>query len=225
MPMQLQLIPADTRMEASADGASFNISESATRTFLCRLTVTDQIEQESLDVSIWGSADGQTWPKRPLLKLPQQFYRGTTKLVLDLSLRPEVKFIRARWDLNRWRSEEHTSELQSQSNLHSFPTRRSSDLKTAAAVLSRDDEAGPRSLASSRSEVYPSAVGSEPLGKSRADTHVRRGVGPGGNSADVPRNAHKADGPRRRVESPTRQESVEREKKFPWNCLRLEFRA
>ncbi|OLE57191.1 MAG: hypothetical protein DMG44_02115 [Acidobacteria bacterium] len=102
MPMQLQLIPADTRMEASADGASFNISESATRTFLCRLTVSDQIEQESLDVSIWGSADGEVWPKRPLLKLPQQFYRGTTKLVLDLSLRPEVKFIRARWDLNRW---------------------------------------------------------------------------------------------------------------------------
>src|SRR6266403_1962362 len=102
MPMQLQLIPADTRMEASADGASFNISESATRTFLCRLTVSDQIEQESLAVSIWGSADGEVWPKRPLLNLPQQFYRGTTKLVLDLSLRPEVKFIRARWELNRW---------------------------------------------------------------------------------------------------------------------------
>jgi hypothetical protein len=102
MPMQLQLIPADTRMEANADGASFDISESATRTFLCRLTVTDQIEQESLDVSIWGSSEGQTWAKKPLLKLPQQFYRGTTKLVLDLSLRPEVKFIRARWDLNRW---------------------------------------------------------------------------------------------------------------------------
>ena len=100
--MQLQLIPADTRLEASGDGASFNISESATRTFLCRLTITDQIEQESLDVSIWGSADGETWPKKPLLKLPQQFYRGTTKLVLDLSLRPEVKFIRARWELNRW---------------------------------------------------------------------------------------------------------------------------
>src|SRR6266404_147750 len=102
MPMQLQLIPADTRMEASADGASFNISESATRTFLCRLTVTDQIEQESLDVSIWGSADGQTWSKKPLLMLPQQFYRGTTKLILDLSLRPETKFIRARWELFRW---------------------------------------------------------------------------------------------------------------------------
>ena len=102
MPTKLELIPADTRMETSGDGASFNISESASRTFMCRLTVTDQTEQESLEVSIWGSADGETWPKKPLLKLPQQFYRGTTKMVLDLSLRPEVKFIRARWDLNRW---------------------------------------------------------------------------------------------------------------------------
>jgi hypothetical protein len=102
MPTKLELIPADTRMEANGDGASFNITESASRTFLCRLTVTDQMEQESLEVSIWGSADGETWPKKPLLKLPQQFYRGTTKMVLDLSLRPEVKFIRAHWDLNRW---------------------------------------------------------------------------------------------------------------------------
>src|ERR1044072_5185264 len=29
---------------------------------------------------------------------------------------------------NSWRSEEHTSELQSHRDLHSFPTRRSSDL-------------------------------------------------------------------------------------------------
>ena len=102
MPTKLELIPADTRMEASSDGASFDISDSPTRTFLCQLTVTEQIEQESLDVSIWGSADGEIWTKRPLLMLPQQFYRGTTKMILDLSLRPEIKFIRARWDLNRW---------------------------------------------------------------------------------------------------------------------------
>ena len=102
MPLALQLISRDTRLEANGDGAAFDISASATRTFLCCLTVSDQIEQESLDVSIWGSSDGENWTKKPLLKLPQQFYRGTTKLILDLSLRPEIKFIRARWELNRW---------------------------------------------------------------------------------------------------------------------------
>ena len=89
-------------MEANGEGAAFDISASPSRTFLCRLTVTDQIEQESLDVSIWGSPDGETWTKKPLLRLPQQFYRGTTKLILDLSLRPEIEFIRARWELFRW---------------------------------------------------------------------------------------------------------------------------
>ncbi len=100
--MNFQLIPHGTRMEANGDGAPFDISSSATRTFLCRLTITDQIEQESLDISIWGSPDGQNWGAKPLLKLPQQFYRGDTKMVLDLSLRSEIRFIRARWELNRW---------------------------------------------------------------------------------------------------------------------------
>src|SRR4029077_5206696 len=102
LPAILDLIPCDTRMEANGEGAAFDISGSVTRTFLCRLTVTEQIEQESLDVSIWGSADGQTWTKKPLLKLPQQFYCGTTKLILDLSLRQDTKFIRAGWEVNRW---------------------------------------------------------------------------------------------------------------------------
>jgi hypothetical protein len=102
LPTTLSLIPRGSRLEANGDGAAFNISASATRTFLCRLTISEQIEQESLDVSIWGSADGETWSKKPLLMLPQQFYRGTTKMILDLSLRPETKFIRARWELFRW---------------------------------------------------------------------------------------------------------------------------
>ena len=100
--MKITLIPRNTKMEANGNGDSFDISASSTRTFLCLLTVIDQLEQESLDVSIYGSADGATWTSKPLLKLPQQFYRGHSKMVLDLSLRPEIKFIRARWELNRW---------------------------------------------------------------------------------------------------------------------------
>ncbi len=100
--MKLTLIPRNTKMQANGNGDSFDVSRSSTRTFLCVLIVTDQLEQESLDVSIYGSVDGATWTSKPLLKLPQQFYRGHAKMVLDLSLRPDIKFIRARWELNRW---------------------------------------------------------------------------------------------------------------------------
>jgi hypothetical protein len=100
--MELDLIAPNTLQEATADGEAVNVSASATRTFLCTLVISDQIEQESLDVSIWGSADGQDWGTHPILKLPQRFYRGETRAVLELTLRPEVKFIRAKWELNKW---------------------------------------------------------------------------------------------------------------------------
>jgi len=102
VPLEFTLIPANTRLDSNGDSAPLDISATVSRTFFCTLTVADQIEQESLDVSIWGSADGQDFGKRPLLKLPQQFYRGATKMVLDISFRPEIKFLRARWELNRW---------------------------------------------------------------------------------------------------------------------------
>jgi hypothetical protein len=85
VPLEFSLIPADTRLESNGDGAPLDISGTVSRTFFCTLIVADQIEQESLDVSIWGSAD-----------------RGATKMVLDVSLRQEIKFLRARWELNRW---------------------------------------------------------------------------------------------------------------------------
>jgi len=102
MAMQFDLIPPGTRVEGNGDGGKYDLSASGTRTFLCTLEITDQIEQESLDVSIWGSEDGENWGTKPLLKLPQQFYRGETRAVLDVSLRPQVKFIRAKWELFRW---------------------------------------------------------------------------------------------------------------------------
>jgi hypothetical protein len=102
MALTLSLVPTGSRLESNGDGQALDVSNSETRTFLCVLSITEQIEQESLDVSIWGSSDGQDFGKRPLLKIPQQFYCGTTKMVLDISARPEVKFLRTKWELNRW---------------------------------------------------------------------------------------------------------------------------
>ena len=102
MPREFDLIPPQTRLTENGDGERKDISGSQTRTFLCTMLITDQVEQESLDISIWGSEDGENWGTKPALKLPQRFYRGETRAVLDLALRPEVKFIRAKWELFRW---------------------------------------------------------------------------------------------------------------------------
>ena len=100
--MPTELVARGTRVETNGDGQRFDVSSSKTRTFVVALEITEQLEQESIDVSIWGSADGENFGAKPILKLPQRFYSGTTRLVLDLTARPELKFIRARWELNRW---------------------------------------------------------------------------------------------------------------------------
>jgi hypothetical protein len=102
MATEFDLIPAGTRLTSNGDGEARDIGGSQTRTFLCSMLITGQLEQESVDISIWGSADGQDWGKFPLLKMPQRFYRGETRQVLDLSLQPDVRFIRAKWELTRW---------------------------------------------------------------------------------------------------------------------------
>src|SRR5262245_9523708 len=102
MAIEFDLVPPYTTVLENGQGEKADVSASATRTFLCTLLIADVIEQESLDVSIWGSADGQEWGTKPILRLPQRFYRGETRAVLELTLRPEVKWIRAGWDLNRW---------------------------------------------------------------------------------------------------------------------------
>lgn len=102
MAMEFDLIPQGTLLQENGHGGTVDIRASSTRTFFCIMLIRDQIEQESVDVSIWGSADGESWGTQPLLKLPQQFYRGETRAVLELTLVPDVNFIRAAWDLNRW---------------------------------------------------------------------------------------------------------------------------
>jgi hypothetical protein len=100
--MKFDLIPAGTRLTANGEGQPHEIGASVTRTFICAMFITEQIEQESVDISVWGSADGHDFGKLPLLKMPQRFYRGETRQILDLAMKPEIKFLRAKWGLARW---------------------------------------------------------------------------------------------------------------------------
>ncbi len=69
---------------------------------LVTLGITRIVEQESLDVTIWGSADGETWGAKSIASFPQKFYCGTYSILVDLSAHPDVQFIRAQWKMGRW---------------------------------------------------------------------------------------------------------------------------
>jgi len=95
------LLPA-TATETNGESQPYELGALAGRPLLIVLRVTDIIEQESLHVSVWGSADGKEWSSRALFWFPQRFYRGITPAAVDLSQRPEVMFLKTRWEVNRW---------------------------------------------------------------------------------------------------------------------------
>jgi hypothetical protein len=100
--MDAFLVPEKTTVAAKGDGPILDLEQAAGRVFLLTLAITDIIEQESLDVSIYGSPDGAAWDRNPIAAFPQKFYREEVPLLLDLTRRPEVKFIRAHWEVARW---------------------------------------------------------------------------------------------------------------------------
>ncbi|MGO9083927.1 MAG: hypothetical protein ACLQBK_01770 [Candidatus Sulfotelmatobacter sp.] len=96
------LVPAKTVATAKGDGSAVDVSSAANRVFLVTLAITKIIEQESLDVSVYGSADGAVWGAKSIAALPQKFYCGESPLLLDLTAHPDVKFVRAHWEVARW---------------------------------------------------------------------------------------------------------------------------
>jgi hypothetical protein len=96
------LVPDKTVVNAKGDGPAVDVSSAANRVFLLSLNITGIVEQESLDVSILGSADGTTWGPKPLTNFPQKFYQAQHPLLLDLTGQANVKFLRAHWEVARW---------------------------------------------------------------------------------------------------------------------------
>lgn len=102
MTMEAFLVPDKTLVNAKGDGPALDVSRAEGRIFLLTLAITNIVEQESLDVAIFGSADSVTWDAKPVAAFPQKFYREEVPLLADLTARPEVKFLRAHWEVARW---------------------------------------------------------------------------------------------------------------------------
>jgi hypothetical protein len=95
------LVLQKTVVSAKGDGPVLGLSGADNPVFLLTLNITRIIEQEALDVSIYGSGDGVTWDAKPVTTFPQKFYRAEHPLLLDLT-GSDVKFLRAHWEVMRW---------------------------------------------------------------------------------------------------------------------------
>lgn len=95
------LIPKSV-IETNGAGSRVAVGEAKGGLLQLTLEILSVVEQESIEVHLEGSADGETWMDRPLAAFPQKFYAGASVLVCDLGRHPEVEFVRASWKVNRW---------------------------------------------------------------------------------------------------------------------------
>lgn len=95
------LIP---KMTIEANGSGPVVALGAAQGTLLQLTLAIEkiVEQQSLDIHIEGSTDGDTWAEKPLAFFPQKFYTGNAAILADLTKHPEFTHIRATWKAHRW---------------------------------------------------------------------------------------------------------------------------
>ncbi len=96
------LVPAKTVVTAKGDSEPVDVSSASSPAFLLTLSITAVVEQESIELSVFTSADGTTWETKPIVSLPQKFYVGEYPLLVDLSQAASAKFVRVHWEVNRW---------------------------------------------------------------------------------------------------------------------------
>src|SRR5579871_6837522 len=96
-----QFLMPETTVREAGQSPDIDLGAPLAGTLVLTMGITRIIEQQSIDVSIWGSADGADWGAKPLSAFPQKFYCGTYQLLLDLGDRP-IRYLRVKWQVNRW---------------------------------------------------------------------------------------------------------------------------
>src|SRR5215472_5090738 len=118
---EANLVAERTVITGKGDGPVVGLAGLQTRVLLLVLRITNIVEQEALDVSVFGSADGNVWGDKPLITFPQKFYRSEHPMLLDLTARPDVKFLRAHWEASRWGRGSETPMFEFSVNAREIP--------------------------------------------------------------------------------------------------------
>ncbi len=100
--IDVSLVKGKIVATCKGDGPAVDLSHATSRVFLVTLEITKIIEQESLDISVYGSPDGAAWEPKSIAAFPQKFYCGESPMLLDLTTHPNLKFVRLHWEVARW---------------------------------------------------------------------------------------------------------------------------
>jgi hypothetical protein len=95
------LVP-ETVIQTNGQSPVFDLGADLPARLLVTFGITKVVEQESLELAVLASVDAETWLPSPVLEFPQKFYAGASALLLDLARHPGIRYLRARWTVNRW---------------------------------------------------------------------------------------------------------------------------
>lgn len=130
------LVSEATVITGNGDSAPVDIGAAEHRVFLVTLCITSVVEQESIELGIFGSVDGATWETKPLAGLPQKFYPGEYPLLVDLSQRSDLRFLRAHWDVGRWGRGGNTPRFEISARLREIPPALLSEARERVGAVS-----------------------------------------------------------------------------------------
>jgi hypothetical protein len=83
-------------------GPAVDLGNPSGKLLVLTLGITRIVERETLEVSVWGSPDGENWGNKPLVSVPPKFYCGVYSVLLNLASRPDVRKLRVQWKVNHW---------------------------------------------------------------------------------------------------------------------------
>jgi hypothetical protein len=91
---------------ADGTGPEFDLGSKRGKLLVLTLGITRILEQESLEIFVFGSPDGEQWDAKPLAKFPPKFYCGLYSILLNLGSRSDLKYLRVQWKMSRWSKRE-----------------------------------------------------------------------------------------------------------------------
>jgi hypothetical protein len=93
------LVPQSVK-KSDGVGAAIELDTLRGKLLVVTLGINRVVEQEGLEVSVWGSASGTDWGQRPLAAFPQKSYCGVYATILNLTRNPAVRFLRVKWTIS-----------------------------------------------------------------------------------------------------------------------------